>query len=155
KKMSKVMAEIIENRQGTILLNEEVINIENLKSEANIQTNNRKIKTKYLINCSGLMSDKIARMSGILPDIRIVHFRGEYYELKPAKRHLVNNLIYPVPNPEFPFLGVHFTRMMNGKVLVGPNAVLSLKREGYKKSSFNIKDTFSTISYLGFWKLAF
>lgn len=155
RKVAKAMADIIKKNNGKIWLNEEVRKIESLNSEVNISTENQKVKTKYLINCTGLMSDKVTNMSGVIADMKIVPFRGEYYELVPSKRHLVNNLIYPVPNPDFPFLGIHFTRMMNGKVLVGPNAVLSLKREGYKKNSINIKETLDTLSYPGFWKLAF
>ena len=85
---------------------------------------------------------------------RIVPFRGEYYELKPERRYLVRNLIYPVPNPDFPFLGVHFTRMIDGSVHAGPNAVLSFKREGYDRTSFNLRDFIDTMSYPGFWRLA-
>lgn len=99
-------------------------------------------------------SDRIAKKTGILTDMKIVPFRGEYYELVPEKRHLVKHLIYPVPNPEFPFLGVHFTRMINGDVHAGPNAVVSFKREGYKKTDFNMKDFMETMTYTGFWKMA-
>src|SRR5699024_9189165 len=92
--------------------------------------------------------------TGIQADMQVVPFRGEYYELKAEKRHLVKSLIYPVPNPDFPFLGVHLTKMMDGRVLIGPNAVLSLKREGYQKTSFYWRDAGHTLSYPGFWKLA-
>src|SRR5699024_1199709 len=100
------------------------------------------------------MSDVITKQSGIHTDLQIVPFRGEYYELKKNKRHLIKNLIYPVPNPDFPFLGVHFTKMIDGRILIGPNAVLSLKREGYKKNSFNNKDSINTLSYPGCRRVA-
>src|SRR5699024_10104431 len=155
KNVAQAFADIYKSKGGEILLNEKVIKINNNSSEVTLETSNKKkITTKYLINCSGLMSDVITKQSGIHTDLQIVPFRGEYYELKKNKRHLVKNLIYPVPNPDFPFLGVHFTKMINGRVLIGPNAVLSLKREGYKKTSFNFKDSFTTLSYSGFWKLA-
>jgi (S)-2-hydroxyglutarate dehydrogenase len=106
------------------------------------------------VNCCGLHSDRVARMSGADPKVRIVPFRGEYYELTPEKRYLVKHLIYPVPNPAFPFLGVHFTRMIDGSIHAGPNAVLSLKREGYTKTSLDLKDMAETLTYSGFWSLA-
>jgi L-2-hydroxyglutarate oxidase len=106
-----------------------------------------------VINCAGLFSDRVARMAGVDPAARIVPFRGEYFELVPEKRHLVNTLVYPVPNPDFPFLGVHFTKMIDGSVHAGPNAVLALKREGYHKSDFNLRDFTETMAFPGFWKL--
>ncbi len=111
-------------------------------------------EAEYLINCAGLHSDRVAKLEGAPAKAKIVPFRGEYYELKADRRHLVKNLIYPVPNPAFPFLGVHFTRMIDGSIHAGPNAVLSLKREGYSRLSFNWTDAFDTLSYPGFWKLA-
>ena len=123
-------------------------------NELIIQTSKSELKAKYLINCAGLQSDRVARSCGMRPNLRIVPFRGEYYQLKPEKRYLVNNLIYPVPDPKFPFLGVHFTRMVNGKVEAGPNAVLAFRREGYRKTDFSVKDTFDTLSFTGFWRLA-
>lgn len=99
-------------------------------------------------------SDRVARFANVDPQAKIVPFRGEYYELKPEKRYLVNTLIYPVPNPNFPFLGVHFTKMIDGSVHAGPNAVLSLKREGYRKTDFDLRDFMETMTYPGFWKLA-
>src|SRR5699024_10585583 len=154
KKVSETFVNLIKEQGGEILLGEEVKQIHKQKSEIKIKTSNKTIITKYLINCAGLMSDKVAKMSGVHTDMEIVPFRGEYYELKSEKSHLVKNLIYPVPDPDFPFLGVHFTRTIDDRVLVGPNAVLSLKREGYKKTSFNLKDTFNIFSFPGFWRLA-
>ena len=110
--------------------------------------------TKLVVNCAGLYSDKIARLTPAKPDLKIIPFRGEYYKLKEGSEHLVNNLIYPVPDPNFPFLGVHFTRMIEGGVEAGPNAVLAFKREGYKKSDVNIGEFLETLAWPGFQKVA-
>jgi L-2-hydroxyglutarate oxidase LhgO len=110
--------------------------------------------TRYLINCAGLHSDLMARLAGTAPPVRIVPFRGEYYELERARESLVRSLIYPVPDPTFPFLGVHFTRMVHGGVEAGPNAVLSFKREGYRRTDFAAREAWDTLSYPGFWRLA-
>ncbi|MEI6674021.1 MAG: L-2-hydroxyglutarate oxidase [Verrucomicrobiota bacterium] len=118
-----------------------------------IETESGEFATKFVINCAGLHSDRVARMAGDDPGARIVPFRGEYFELLPDKQHLVNTLIYPVPNPDFPFLGVHFTKMIDGSVHAGPNAVLAMKREGYFKTDFNLRDFSETIAFGGFWKL--
>ena len=112
------------------------------------------VRAKNLINCGGLQSDRIARMCGVDPGLRIVPFRGEYYEIVEDQHHLIKNLIYPVPDPRFPFLGVHFTRMVLGGFEAGPNAVLAMKREGYGRFSFSIKDVASFVSYGGFWRMA-
>jgi (S)-2-hydroxyglutarate dehydrogenase len=119
-----------------------------------IATSQGEFSARFVINCAGLFSDRIAQLTGAKPSAKIVPFRGEYYELVPEKRSLVKGLIYPVPNPNFPFLGVHFTRMIDGTVHAGPNAVLSLKREGYQKTDFNLRDAVETLTYPGFWKLA-
>jgi L-2-hydroxyglutarate oxidase len=119
-----------------------------------INTTGGDITTRYLINCGGLQCDRIARACGVEPGIRIVPFRGEYYTLEANSRHLVKHLIYPVPDPSFPFLGVHFTRMIEGGIEAGPNAVLALKREGYRKTDVCLKDAWEIFSYGGFWKLA-
>jgi L-2-hydroxyglutarate oxidase len=109
---------------------------------------------RAIVNCAGLQSDRVARMCGVEPGVRIVPFRGEYFEVRKERRHLVRNLIYPVPNPEFPFLGVHFTRSVTGEVEAGPNAVLALKREGYTRTSFSPRDSWATLAFPGFWRLA-
>ncbi len=109
---------------------------------------------RALINCAGLHSDRVARLCGIDSGVRIIPFRGEYYRLRTESRTLVKNLIYPVPDPVLPFLGVHFTRMINGEVEAGPNAVLALKREGYGRLSFSLRDTLDTLSFPGFWRMA-
>lgn len=106
-----------------------------------------------MINCAGLHADVVASMMGTEPEVRIIPFRGEYYTLTPGSRHLVKALIYPVPNPRFPFLGVHFTRGVHGEVEAGPNAVLAFKREGYRKTDFDFAETFDTLSYPGFWAM--
>ncbi len=111
------------------------------------------IETANLINCAGLQSDRIARRCGLDPGLRIVPFRGEYHQLTPSSRHLVRNLVYPVPDPELPFLGAHFTRTIDGDVEVGPNAVLAFRREGYGRWSFSPRDALSALSYGGFWRM--
>lgn len=119
-----------------------------------LETLQGEVHCRYLINCGGLQCDRIARLCGVEPGLKIVPFRGEYYKLVPERRSLVRNLIYPAPDPAFPFLGVHFTRMIHGDIEAGPNAVPAFKREGYKKWSFSVKDTLETLSYTEFWHLA-
>jgi len=112
------------------------------------------VQSRYLINCAGLQSDRMARLAGQDPGLQIIPFRGEYYQLKPDCHHLVKNLIYPVPDPRFPFLGVHFTRMVHGGVEAGPNAVLAFRREGYHRTSFSMTDSLAMAGYRGFWNMA-
>lgn len=119
-----------------------------------IETDQGEFETAFLINCAGLYSDRVASAAGADPKAKIVPFRGEYYELVPERRSLVQNLIYPVPHPAFPFLGVHFTKMIDGSVHCGPNAVLALAREGYRKTDLNIRDLVETLTFHGFHKLA-
>lgn len=123
-------------------------------AEQVIVADKAEFKSKMVINCAGLYSDKVAQMTPLKPDLKIVPFRGEYYELKKESEHLVKNLIYPVPDPNFPFLGVHFTRMINGGVEAGPNAVLAFQREGYKKSDINLGELAETLAWPGFQKVA-
>ncbi|MFT5666534.1 MAG: L-2-hydroxyglutarate oxidase [Vicingaceae bacterium] len=118
-----------------------------------IKTEKTTHKAKYLIYCGGLQSDRLAKKDGVDLDMQIVGFRGDYYELNDEGKHKIKHLIYPVPNPEFPFLGVHFTRMTNGEIECGPNAVFTFKREGYGKTDFDLKDTVDALGYLGTWKL--
>lgn len=139
---------------GETLLGTVVQNIIDTARSVVVETSRGTVEGKFLINCAGLHSDRVASIAKIRTGMKIVPFRGEYYELKPEKRYLVKNLIYPVPNPDFPFLGVHFTRMIDGHVEAGPNAVLSFKREGYAKSDFNLKDFSEIMLYTGFWKMA-
>ncbi|MEE3715137.1 L-2-hydroxyglutarate oxidase [Tumidithrix elongata RA019] len=147
-------AEIVRDRGGELLLNTKVEKITPTSDGQILETDRGTFSTRLLINCGGLQSDRLAKLGNVDPQAQIVPFRGEYYELKPEKRDLVKTLIYPVPNPNFPFLGVHFTKMIDGSVHAGPNAVLSLKREGYKKTDFDLKDMAEIFSYPGFWKLA-
>jgi (S)-2-hydroxyglutarate dehydrogenase len=131
-----------------------VIGCRRAAGELVLETHGGDVRTKGLVNCGGLQSDRIARMCGVDPGVRIIPFRGEYYELIPERHSLVKNLIYPVPDPRFPFLGVHFTRMATGGVEAGPNAVLALKREGYRWTDVRAKDLLETLTYSGFWKMA-
>jgi L-2-hydroxyglutarate oxidase len=147
-------AELVRQRGGEVRLSHRVSRIANRASEIVIETTRGEIQARNLINCAGLQSDRIARMAGLDPGLQIIPFRGEYYELVPAKHHLVRNLIYPVPDPRFPFLGVHFTRMVKGGVEAGPNAVLAFKREGYTRSSFRGRDVLEMLGFPGFWTLA-
>jgi L-2-hydroxyglutarate oxidase len=153
KQVAQKYAEIFTNKGGKIKFNTKVIKINSQSSEPILITNQGDITTKYLINCGGLYSDHIAKLGGVDPKMKIIPFRGEYYELKPEKRYLVKHLIYPVPNPDFPFLGVHFTRLIDGNIHAGPNAVLSLKREGYKKTDFDLGEFAEIATYPGLWKL--
>jgi (S)-2-hydroxyglutarate dehydrogenase len=145
---------LIQSRGGELRLGTKVVGLQTNCSEAVVETSNGPVRTRWVVNCAGLHSDRVARSAGVNPEARIVPFRGEYYELKPSRRALVRGLIYPVPDPTFPFLGVHFTRMIDGSVHAGPNAVLSLKREGYSRTSFNARDFVETMTYPGFWRLA-
>ncbi|OLO36987.1 hydroxyglutarate oxidase [Alkalihalophilus pseudofirmus] len=154
KQISEKFAELMVASGGELRLNTFVENIVESDDDVVIETTKGTFHSKLLINCAGLHSDRIAKLAGYITDMKIVPFRGEYYQLKSEKRHLVKNLIYPVPNPKFPFLGVHFTRMIDGSVEAGPNAVLSLKREGYFKKDINVKDMIEVLAYRGFWKLA-
>ncbi len=119
-----------------------------------IETTAGPLRARLLVNCAGLQSDRVARLCGVDPGVKIVPFRGEYYELKPNAAHLCKHLIYPVPDPNLPFLGVHFTRMIGGGVECGPNAVLAFKREGYRFSDFSSRDVWELAGYGGFWRMA-
>ena len=119
-----------------------------------LETTKGILQAKYLINCAGLYADKLASMTGENVGVRIIPFRGEYYTLRQESHHLVSGLIYPVPDPQFPFLGVHFTRNIKGHVEAGPNAVMALRREGYRKRDFSLGDSLGNLAYPGFWKMA-
>jgi L-2-hydroxyglutarate oxidase len=147
-------AELIQQQGGEIQFNTQLQHIHKVPEGILLETNQGMIHAQFIINCAGLYSDRVAQLSRVNPQAKIIPFRGEYYELTPEKSYLVKTLIYPVPNPNFPFLGVHFTRMIDGSVHAGPNAVLSFKREGYQKTDFNLKDVLETLTYPGFWKLA-
>jgi len=147
-------AELIQAAGGQILTNCAVQGIRQGSPETVIETTLGSIKARRVINCAGLHSDRIMRLAGEDNGLRIIPFRGEYYEIVPARRKLVRNLIYPVADPRFPFLGVHFTRRISGGIEAGPNAVLALKREGYRKTDFNLKDALETAVFPGFWRMA-
>ncbi len=154
RKVAETFVHLIQEKGGKLCLNTRVENIHENSQGIAIESNNDSYQARFLINCAGLQSDRVAKLAGVKTQMRIVPFRGEYFELKPEKRYLVRNLIYPVPNPNFPFLGVHFTRMIGGGVHAGPNAVLSLKREGYRKSDFNLRDIVDIVTYPAFWRFA-
>lgn len=154
KQVCETFATIIAKNGGDLRLGTKVNRFIETNDGVQIETDKGFFQARFLINCGGLHSDRLARSGGMETDMKIVPFRGEYYELKPEKRYLVKHLIYPVPNPAFPFLGVHYTRMIGGHVEAGPNAVLSLKREGYKKTDLNLRDFVEVMTYPGFWKLA-
>jgi len=153
-RVTEAYAEEVRRNEGEILLGAAVRRIVGESSGMVLETGVGEVRCRALINCAGLQSDRVARMAGAEPGVRIVPFRGEYYELAPERCDLVRNLIYPVPDPEFPFLGVHFTRMIGGGVEAGPNAVLAFKREGYSRWSFSAGDLFDAFSYGGFWRMA-
>jgi (S)-2-hydroxyglutarate dehydrogenase len=154
RQVSQKYLESFQQHGGEAKFGNEVRNITNRCGTHLIETTSGKYQARFLISCAGLQSDRVARLAGVTPGGQIIPFRGEYYELVANKRHLVKTLIYPVPNPEFPFLGVHFTRMIDGSVHAGPNAILAFKREGYKKTDFNLRDFCETVSFGGFWKFA-
>ncbi len=148
-------AELITVKGGSVFTGTKVLSIRrDSNGEEIIATTTNEFRAKTLINCAGLHSDRVARLSGAKPDAKIVPFRGQYYQLKPAAQRLVKGLIYPVPDARFPFLGVHFTRMVSGGVEAGPNAVLALKREGYADYAFDARDAFESLTYPGFWRMA-
>lgn len=152
-RVTEKFAEIAQRNGANIFLNRRVVACKRSADGLILETTQGELHCKNLVNCAGLQSDRVARMCGVKPGLKIVPFRGEYYELEPEREFLVKNLVYPVPDLSFPFLGVHFTRMIKGGIEAGPNAVLAFKREGYKKSSFSLKDSFETFTYGGFVKL--
>jgi L-2-hydroxyglutarate oxidase LhgO len=151
KAVSRTYAQLIEQGGGEVRLNTQVIGINQRPGELVVQTTQGDLHTRALINCGGLQSDLIAKMTGSTQGLRIVPFRGEYYELTPKGQHLVRGLIYPVPDPRFPFLGVHFTKKIDGSVEAGPNAVLAFAREGYKKTDFDVGHVLGLLAFRGFW----
>ena len=154
KQVAEKYADLIRKNGGEIILGEKVIEIQNEPDKIVVATQKKSYSAKLTINCAGLYSDKIARLTSANINVKIIPFRGEYYKLKPEKEYLVKNLIYPVPDPNFPFLGVHFTRMMKGGVEAGPNAVLAFKREGYRKSQIDLSELAETLAWPGFQKVA-
>jgi len=144
----------IEARGGTVLLGAPVVGLRRSGPEWRIETKAGGIAADILVVCAGLQADRVAKLAGVETDVQVVPFRGDYYKLRPERQFLVRNLIYPVADPKFPFLGVHFTRMIRGGIEAGPNAVLSLKREGYSKTAFDLRDAAEALAFPGLWRFA-
>jgi len=154
--VAKKLAELIEDKGANkVLKSHKVLAFESQDYFTNVVTNKGSLAARYIINCAGLQCDKVAKMAGVEAKMRIVPFRGDYYELTEEAKEKVKSLIYPVPDPAFPFLGVHFTRKIDGSVECGPNAVFSFKREGYGKTDFSFRDSWDALSYRGTWKMFF
>ncbi|TRX59507.1 L-2-hydroxyglutarate oxidase [Fulvivirga sp. M361] len=154
KEVALKYAEVIRKNDGELHFDEKVIGVKKNAKGSVVITDRSSYSTKLVVNCSGLYSDKVAKLTGMESSVKIIPFRGEYYEIKPEKQHLVKNLIYPVPDPNFPFLGVHFTRMIKGGVEAGPNAVLAFQREGYTKTDIHLGELAETLAWPGFRKVA-
>jgi L-2-hydroxyglutarate oxidase len=148
--ISRTLGELVVAAGGEVRLGTRVTGIRG----GVVETTTGEVAAQHLINCAGLHADRVARMAGLHPPARLIPFRGEYYELRPERRDLVNGLIYPVPDPKFPFLGVHLTRMIDGSVHAGPNAVLALAREGYSWGRVHPRDVLDSATYPGLWRLA-
>ena len=147
-------SQLTQAQGGTLLLSTAVTGLRSYSDQVVVNTNRSDFFTTNVINCAGLYSDRICRMAGLHPGVTIVPFRGEYYDLVSERSSLVRALIYPVPDPRFPFLGVHFTRRVNGKVDAGPNAVFAFRREGYRRSDFNLSELATSLIFPGFWRFA-
>lgn len=155
KQVAEKYAQLIREKGGEVRLGEKVSSVSERQGVSNVVTDKGSYDTSLVINCAGLYSDKVAQFTEKEEiKLRIIPFRGEYYEIKPEKQYLVKHLIYPVPDPNFPFLGVHFTRMIGGGIEAGPNAVLAFKREGYRKTDFNFSELKDTLAWPGFRKVA-
>lgn len=154
KVVAEKYGEVLRNQGAEIKLGEKVVDIKTESNQVTVVTNQKSYTAKLVVNCAGLYSDKVARMTIKDLNVKIIPFRGEYFKLRKEKEYLVKNLIYPVPDPNFPFLGVHFTRMTKGGVEAGPNAVLAFQREGYKKSQINLAELGETLAWPGFQKVA-
>jgi (S)-2-hydroxyglutarate dehydrogenase len=154
REVSAKYVELIKSNGGMVQSGTRVDRLRDVNGIQVIETSRGEFEAGFVINCGGLFSDRVTRFFGLKPSAKIVPFRGEYYELRPERRYLVKNLVYPVPNPDFPFLGVHFTRMIDRSIHAGPNAVLAFKREGYRRTDINFADLFEILTFSGFWKLA-
>lgn len=150
----RAFADLIEQGDGQVRLDHRFLSAHQDNTRITVETSRGTLRCKLLINCAGLQSDRVAIKCGYRPGVRIIPFRGEYNVLIPTARHLVRHLIYPVPDPRFPFLGVHFTRTIEGEIEVGPNAVLSFARHGYHPRAFNVRDTIDMLRFRGFWRMA-
>jgi L-2-hydroxyglutarate oxidase len=143
----------VEQADGEVCLDQRIVGIASHSDAVTITTKTGEFRADQFVNCAGLHSDRLARLAGLQPEVRIIPFRGEYYELKPEASYLVRGLIYPVPDPSFPFLGVHLTRMINGSVHAGPNAIFALAREGYTKLTISPRDVLDSVRWPGLWRL--
>lgn len=152
--VSEAMGAVVQNAGGEIRLSCRVIGCRRDDSDLVLETTRGDVRCRMMVNCAGLHSDQVARRCGVNPGISIVPFRGEYYDVVPSRRELVRNLIYPVPDPRFPFLGVHFTRTIDGTVEAGPNAVLAFRREGYRRRDVSLRDMGALLAFPGFWRMA-
>ncbi len=151
--VTEALADELQSLGGKIGYFEEIISIESTTSGKILRTKKSKFQGDYLINCGGLHSDKIAKLDGLAPNVQIIPFRGEYYTLDKSKSNLVNNMIYPIADPDLPFLGIHLTRNIDGDIEAGPNAVFAFAKEGYKWTNFNFKETLNSLTYGGMLKL--
>ena len=151
--VTEALADELQSLGGKIGYFEEIISIESTTNGKILRTKKSKFQGDYLINCGGLHSDKIAKLDGLTPNVRIIPFRGEYYTLDKSKSNLVNNMIYPIADPDLPFLGIHLTRTIDGDIEAGPNAVFAFAKEGYKWTNFNFKETLNSLTYGGMLKL--
>ena len=154
RRVCETMAERIVERGAEIRFSARVQGVRSNEREVVVESSGGEVIAEMLANCSGLYSDRVTSMGGVKPSAKVVPFRGEYYELKPEAQHLCRHLIYPTPDPKFPFLGVHFTRMIRGGVECGPNAVLAFAREGYRMRDINVRDMFESLTYIGFLRMA-
>lgn len=154
RQVAERLAELIQRRGGEVRCGAKVIGFRTMPEGVVVETSAGEFLAQRVVNCTGLQSDRTAKLTGQKVETQIVPFRGEYYVLRPEAEHLCRNLIYPVPDPSFPFLGVHFTRMIEGGVECGPNAVLAFAREGYRKTDINLKDLAETLSFSGFRRIA-
>ncbi len=152
--VARRLAELIQSQGSSVVTSARATGIRRDTNGAVVETTAGEFAAEQVVNCAGLYSDRVTRFSGVRPSAMIVPFRGEFYELRPEAHHLVRMLIYPVPDPNYPFLGVHFTRRINGTVECGPNAVLAFAREGYRNTTINLRDMAETLSFPGFWRLA-
>jgi L-2-hydroxyglutarate oxidase len=148
-----VLRRQIEQAGGEIRFGQRIVGIASRSDAVTVTTKTAEFRGGQLVNCAGLHSDRLARLAGLQPEVRIIPFRGEYYELTPQTSYLVKGLIYPVPDPSFPFLGVHLTRMINGSIHAGPNAIFALAREGYTKLKINPRDVVDSVRWPGLWRL--
>jgi L-2-hydroxyglutarate oxidase len=154
KQVAESYANKVRQANGEIRLEAKLVGCRRDGVEFVLNTTQSDVRCRALVNCAGLQSDRVAKLCGVEPGLQIIPFRGEYYDLVPEKWSLVRNLIYPVPDPRFPFLGVHFTRMIHGGIEAGPNAVLAFRREGYSWTNFRVRDVAQMLRYRGFWRMA-